>query len=45
MASQTDTATRSGWIMVGLVSLGAIFTALDQTVVVTVLPELSLIHI
>lgn len=40
MASKTDTFTRSGWVMVGLVSLGAIFTALDQTVVVTVLPEM-----
>ena len=40
MASQTDKMTRSGWVMVGLVSLGVIFTALDQTVVVTVLPEM-----
>ena len=40
MASQTDKMTRSGWVIVGLVSLGVIFTALDQTVVVTVLPEM-----
>ena len=40
MASHTDKITRSGWIMVGLVSLATVFTALDQTMVVTVLPEM-----
>ena len=29
----------TSWLTVGLVSLGVFFTALDQTVVVTVLPE------
>ena len=40
MTAQTEKISRSGWVMVGLVALGAIFTALDQTVVVTVLPEM-----
>lgn len=31
--------TPTSWLTVGLVSLGVFFTALDQTVVVTVLPE------
>ena len=31
--------TSTSWLTVGLVSLGVFFTALDQTVVVTVLPE------
>ena len=32
----------TSWLTVGLVSLGVFFTALDQTVVVTVLPEVML---
>ena len=32
----------TSWLTVGLVSLGVFFTALDQTVVVTVLPEIML---
>ena len=32
----------TSWVTVGLVSLGVFFTALDQTVVVTVLPEVML---
>ncbi|MDA0988267.1 MAG: MFS transporter [Chloroflexi bacterium] len=32
----------ASWLTVGLVSLGVFFTALDQTVVVTVLPEVML---
>ncbi|MDP6494828.1 MAG: MFS transporter [Dehalococcoidia bacterium] len=38
---QTSFAPTS-WLTVGLVSLGVFFTALDQTVVVTVLPEIML---
>ncbi len=34
--------TPTSWLTVGLVSLGVFFTALDQTVVVTVLPEVML---
>jgi EmrB/QacA subfamily drug resistance transporter len=34
--------TSTSWLTVGLVSLGVFFTALDQTVVVTVLPEVML---
>ena len=32
----------SSWVTVALVSLAVIFTALDQTVVVTLLPEIML---
>ena len=38
---QTSFASTS-WLTVGLVSLGVFFTALDQTVVVTVLPQVML---
>lgn len=40
MASPAATSSRSGWLIVGLVALGVVFTALDQTVVVTVLPDI-----
>ncbi len=42
MRSLSTTTARSSWLIVGLVALGVIFTALDQTVVVTVLPEIML---
>ena len=42
MASEADSSLRSPWLAIGLVSLGVFFTALDQTVVVTVLPKIML---
>lgn len=42
MGSPITTASQTSWLTIALVSLGVVFTALDQTVVVTVLPEIML---
>ena len=42
MRSPITTSSQTSWLTIALVSLGVVFTALDQTVVVTVLPEIML---
>lgn len=42
MSSHVTSHSQTSWLTIAVVSLGVIFTALDQTIVVTVLPEMML---